>query len=126
MAVDEQATEAEPYADGTILTDVLGGHAKVKLLVVMLSEPERDLNASDISRMAGIDRSTFYDHIDDLRAWDLIEQTRSVGNSKMYRINKESEAAKAFGKFEWELIETLAEKEQAEELDESNRPILVE
>ncbi|RBI59456.1 hypothetical protein DMJ13_22870 [halophilic archaeon] len=125
MAVDE-TTATEAYADGTILTDVLGGHAKVKLLVALLSETDRDMNASDISRMAGIDRSTFYDHIDDLRAWGIVEQTRTVGNSKMYRLNTDSEAAKVLGKLEWELLEVLAEKEQAEELDEENRPILVE
>lgn len=114
------------YADGTILVDVLGGGTKVRILEVLLSEYDRDLNASDISRLAGIGTSSFYNHIDTLRAYGLVEQTRTVGNSPMYQINTESEAAQALARFDWKLIKTVGEKEAAGELDEDNRPIVTD
>lgn len=98
---------AESAASETVLTDVLGGHAKVKILVALLGESDRDLNATEIARLAGIDRSTFYDHIDDLLAYDLVVETRVVGNSQMYRINRESEAAEDLAQLEWDLLDAV-------------------
>ncbi|OAQ51390.1 hypothetical protein HTG_17005 [Natrinema mahii] len=85
------------------LTDVLGDHPKVRILAVLLSESRRDLNPSDIARLAGIERSTFYDHRKDLLNYGLIEETRTVGNSTMYQINKDSDAAQALGEFDHEV-----------------------
>jgi len=59
-------TDVESAVEDTVLTDVLGPHAKVKILTALLSENDRDLNATEIARPAGIDRSTFYEHLDDL------------------------------------------------------------
>jgi len=101
-------SDSESYADGTILTDVLGPHAKVKMLAVLIADSDRDLNPTEIARLAGIDRSTFYEHIDDLLAYDLVEQTRTVGNSPMYRINRDSAAAEDLAQFEWDLLEATA------------------
>lgn len=102
--------ETEAYADDTVLTDVLGPHAKVKILTVLIANSHRDLNPTEIARLAGIDRSTFYDHIDDLLAYDLIEQTRTVGNSPMYRINRDSAAAEDLAQFEWDLLDAISEE----------------
>ena len=67
----------EAAAEETVLTDVLGPHAKVKILTVLIGESDRDLNPTDIARLAGIDRSTFYEHIDDLVAYDVVEIGRA-------------------------------------------------
>jgi DNA-binding transcriptional ArsR family regulator len=99
----------EAVADDTVLTDVLGPHAKVKILVALVDANNRDLNASDVARLAGIDRSTFYDHIEDLMAYDLIEVTRRVGNSKMYRIDRENPAAEDLAQLEWDLLDYVPE-----------------
>ena len=100
-------TADETYADGTALTNAMGDHSKTKILAVMIGDHEQDLTASNIARMAGIERSTFYDHIDTLLDYGLIKITREAGNSTMYQINKDSEAAKAIAKFEWDLLDTL-------------------
>lgn len=106
---DAWETEMESYADDTVLTDVLGPHAKVKILTVLIADNDRDLNPTEIARLAGIDRSTFYEHIDDLLAYDLVEQTRTVGNSPMYRINRDSAAAGDLAQFEWDLLDAIPE-----------------
>ncbi|WP_135827572.1 winged helix-turn-helix domain-containing protein [Halorussus halobius] len=105
--IDENASEAA--AEGTVLTDVLGPHAKVKILVALLSENDRDLNPTDVSRLAGIDRSTFYEHIDDLVAYGVVERTRTVGNSQMYRINRDNPAAEDLAQLEWDLLDCVPE-----------------
>jgi sugar-specific transcriptional regulator TrmB len=79
------------------------------MLVAFVDANDRDLNASDVARLAGIDRSTFYDHIEDLLAYDLIEVTRTVGNSKMYRIDRENPAAEDLAQLEWDLLDYVPE-----------------
>jgi DNA-binding transcriptional ArsR family regulator len=126
MSTETLITGDEPAADRRILVDVIGKEAPVRILAVLIGEADRDLNPSEIYEEAGVSSSTFYNHIDDLRAWGLVEKTRMAGNSPMYQINKDSTAAERLANFEWELIEHLVEKEEAGELDEENRPILVD
>lgn len=108
--LDTDAGEA--YADDTLLTRILGGHPKTKILIALIGEARRDCNPTDIARLAGIDRTTFYKHIDELVEFELVEKTRVVGQSQMYQINRDSPAAEALAQLEWELIEFRAENEQ--------------
>lgn len=103
-----QSEPAESAASETVLTDVLGGHAKVRILSALIGDSDRDLNATEVARLAGIDRSTFYDHVDDLLAYDLVVETRTVGNSTMYQINRDSEAAEDIAQLEWDLLDEVA------------------
>lgn len=105
-----EQTYCEADAENTVLTNVLGPHAKVKILVALLGENNRDLNPTDISRLAGIDRSTFYEHIDDLLAYEMVEETRTVGNSQMYKINRDNPAAEALAQMEWELLDYIPQE----------------
>ncbi|PSQ66114.1 MAG: ArsR family transcriptional regulator [Halobacteriales archaeon SW_9_67_24] len=102
-------SEQEAAAEDTVLTDVLGPHAKVRILAAFLGENDRDLNATEVSRLAGIDRSTFYEHIDDLLDYRLVEKTRTIGNSTMYRINRDNAAAEDLAQLEWDLLDHVSE-----------------
>lgn len=115
----------EAYADDTVLTDVLGNHPKTKILIALIAEADQDLNPSDIAHLAGINRGTVYQHIDDLVAYDLVVQTRQVGNSQLYQINRES-PVEDLAKLEWGLVEFLAEREQHGDrpVDKHGRPTL--
>ncbi len=81
------------YSDNTPLLAVFGDTARAKILAALLSESDRDLNVSDIARIAGVARTTVYDHLDQLQKLGLVEQTRKIGDSKMYQINEDSELA---------------------------------
>lgn len=109
MSTLETDDETEDAAESTVLTNVLGNHGKVKILVVLLARNGRDLNATEIARLAGIDRSTFYEHIDDLLEYEMVVETRTVGNSQMYRINKDNAAAEDLAWMEWDLLEYVGE-----------------
>lgn len=83
----------------------------MKILVALLGENHRDLNATEIARLAGIDRSTFYDHLNDLLDYEMLVETRQVANSQMYRINRDNPAAEALAKAEWELLDYVTKLE---------------
>lgn len=102
----------DAYAEGTYLVDILGDPSKVKILATMLGDHNQDLTASDIARMSGIDRTTFYDHIETILDYGLVKIIREAGNSKMYKINKDSEAAQALAEFEWKILDTVGEDGQ--------------
>lgn len=87
----DEGPENGAYADDTPLLAVFGDTGRAKILAALLSEEDRDLNVSDIARIAGVARTTVYDHLDKLQQLGLVEQTREVGESKMYQINEDSE-----------------------------------
>jgi len=105
----ERDTDRDDYASGTYFVDVLGDSPKARILAALLGSHNEDLNISDIARIAGIDRSTVYRNMDDLLDYGLIEQSRTVGNSKMYRIDKDNSAAQKLAAFEWELLDHVDE-----------------
>jgi DNA-binding transcriptional ArsR family regulator len=102
----------EAYADRTVFTEALGDHPRARILSVCLVDHDCDLNASEISHMAGIERSTFNDHIDILLNYGLVKITSETDGNKMYTINKDSWAAKSLGEFGWRLLDTLNDEGQ--------------
>lgn len=101
--------------EGSVVIDVLGDHPKTRILLALLTDSDRDYNISDIATLADTDRSTVYRHIDDLIDVGLVVETRKTGNAQMYQINHDSEAAQAFGTFEWEVIRALGDREDSED-----------
>jgi len=97
--------EEEALGEETVLNELFGDHPKTRMMVVFLSEKRTDINISELARLAGIDRSTVYAHLDDLLELGVVEKTREVGGSKMYRINRENEAAEKIAELEWALVE---------------------
>ena len=105
----ETKEDAEPYAEDSVLKEVFGNHAEPKILAALLSEPDQDLNVTQISELAGVSRKTVYQHLDRFVDLGLVEQPREVAGSKMYVIDTEDEAAEKLAEFEWEMIDRVAE-----------------
>lgn len=103
------AVETEAYAEDTPLTHLFGSGARVKILAALLGEKDNDLNTTDIARLAGVARSTVYQHLDDLVELGVVERTRSVGDSPMYRIDPDSEIAESLDKLEGVTLRQLLE-----------------
>jgi hypothetical protein len=117
-------TEGEvAVTDEHLLLGALGDHPKTQMLAVFRGSPEKDFNVTEIADYAGIKRDTVYKYIDGLRVWGFIEKTRKVGNSQMFALNTESDAAEALSKLEWHLMEHLANKEADSEIDDDNNPL---
>ncbi|KOX91444.1 hypothetical protein AMS69_18910 [Haloarcula rubripromontorii] len=90
----------EAYAEDTPLTWAFGDTPKVKIIAALLSEAERDINISDISRLSGVSRSAIYEHLDDLVELGVVAQTREMGGSTLYQINTENEAVEKIAELE--------------------------
>lgn len=105
----ELTQETESYAEDTPLTHLFGSGARVKIIAALLGEKDNDLNTTDIARLAGVARSTVYQHLDDLVELGVVERTRSVGDSPMYRIDPESEVAEHLDMLEGVTLRRLLE-----------------
>lgn len=101
--------DSVPFAEQTVITDLLGDHPKVKILSVLSSEA-RDISVSRIAKQSGASRSTVYNHLDDLLELNVVVQTRELGGSPLYELNKNDEAAKKFAQLEWAVLDNVSEE----------------
>jgi len=108
MSIKED--NGQTYADGTALTKLLGESPKVKIIASLLSENDVDLNVTDIADLAGLHRTTVYDHLDNLQELGVVVKTREVSGSPMYRINRDSDVAEDLATLEWDLLDAVADK----------------
>ena len=107
---DTPDTDAdEAYAEGTVLTKLLGDGPKVAILSALLADADQefDYTITEIAELAGVSRNTVYRHIDDLIELDAVVKTRESGGSPRYKLNKENQAAKRLAQLEWDLMEQL-------------------
>ena len=104
-------TKSDAYADDAPLAHLFGSPARTRILSAFVAERGRDLSTSDIARLAGVARSTVYNHIDDLLELGVIEHTRDVqaGHSPMYQLNEDSEIAEYLYKLEGVTLKRLLE-----------------
>jgi DNA-binding transcriptional ArsR family regulator len=56
------------FADNTPLVELLGDHARPRILAVLTAHKSRDFNVSELARHAGLARKTVYNHVDALEA----------------------------------------------------------
>lgn len=101
-------TEDTTFAEESALTDLFGDHPKTKILAVLLSEA-RDVNITRIAELGGMSRSTVYKHVEDLQELGIVEQTRKIGGSPLYQLNRESDVAEKLGQLEWDLLDVYGE-----------------
>lgn len=109
-------TDSQSYAENAALTKLFGDSPKVKILAVLLQQG-RDTNISTIADVGGMSRSSVYKYIDDLISLGVVEQTREIGGSPLYQIDKESEVAKRLSELEFALVDVVA-GEVGEEVDD--------
>lgn len=84
---DDQDPATEAYVDRAGLVRLFGSPGRVKMIEAFLKADDEELTGADVAEMAGIDRSTVSRNVDELIELGLIERTRRVGNSKLYRLD---------------------------------------
>lgn len=91
---------------------LFGQPARTKILAAFVSERGRDLNVSYVADLAGVARSTVYDHLDDLRDLGVIEHTRDEGGSPMYQLHEEGDVAEELVRLEGVTLNRLVEMDE--------------
>lgn len=110
----DELDEDREYASQTVLAKLIGKSARAKVLNALLSEDFHDMNVSAIAGLAGVHRTTVYDHLNELQDLGVVVQTRKVGESPMYQINHESQLAKRLKQLQEDLIEELERSDVAD------------
>lgn len=101
------------YGDDAPLTYLLGNSARIRILSAFVAEKGSDISVSEIARLAGVARSTVYNHIGTLEKLDIIIHTRDTenGHSPHYQLNEDNPVAILCYELEGEMIQTLLNSE---------------
>jgi DNA-binding transcriptional ArsR family regulator len=70
-----------------LFTDIFGNAPRVRLLDFLADHPDFDYTISQMAEFADIARPTIYKLVAELLGKDMLIFTRSVGDSKFYRLN---------------------------------------
>ncbi len=73
-------TEDNAFAENHSFMDVFGSPGRTKILAAFVSERGREITVSYVARLAGVSRSTVYNHLDDLKEMGVIEEIDRNGN----------------------------------------------
>ena len=71
----------------SLFIELFGDSPTIKVLDFLLTERELDFSISDMARNAGIGRATLYRILDELIKNEIIMPTRTVGKSKLHKLN---------------------------------------
>ena len=70
-----------------MFTDIFGDAPRVKLLDFLADHPDFDYTISQMAEFANLARPTVYKLVAELQNQDMLTLTRSVGDSRFYRLN---------------------------------------
>ena len=98
----------------------------LKVLDFLMDNESFDYSKTDIAEGTGLSRATLFKAWPKLEALDLITATRSVGQAKMYRLNKQNPIVKKFMELDDAISEYFALKHcnpETSSLDNISMPI---
>lgn len=98
----------------TIFTKAVGNTPRMKVLEFLIEGRELDYSLSDIAEGSEIGRTTLFRIWHDFEKLKLVKQTRTIGNAKLFRLNKENSFIKQLVK----LFDTLIKESLNENLIE--------
>lgn len=74
-----------------MFTELFGGAPHARVFDFLAEDPEVDHTITDISRGADVARPTVYKVLDDFEEQGLVDETRRVGNSRLFQLNLDNE-----------------------------------
>ena len=99
----------------SIFREYMGDSTYIRVLDFLISGQEFDYSMTEIARGSEIGWSVFTKIWAHLIKKEIVKQTRTIGNAKLFKLNKENPFVKKLIKFDWDLtkLETdkLSEKE---------------
>src|SRR3989338_2296896 len=77
-------------AKKSLFIELFGDSPTIRVLDFLLTERELDFSISDMARNAGIGRATLYRIWEQLIKNEIITPTRTIGKSKLYKLNAQN------------------------------------
>lgn len=101
----------------SILIEYFGGSPYMKVLDFLIEGQMFDYGMTEVARGAGVGWSVFTIIWKKLLSKEIIIPTRTIGNAKLFKLNKRNPFVEKLIKFDWELTKLETDKL-------SNRPIV--
>lgn len=116
---------AKSFVDTSPFVELLSAKSRVDITDALIRNPGLTLTASEISELAGRHPSSFHRHKDILEEFQILEPTRDVSGTQLYKLN-ESKVAYHLREAQAALIEQGStvndvQKNLNEEVDEQKR-----
>jgi len=90
---------------------IFGSTPELKTLQFLIAHSHFDYTKKELAEHAGISRQTVYKVLELFLRWEIVKETRKIGNVTLYALNKKNELVKSFKKFDNEIINIIAQKE---------------
>jgi hypothetical protein len=103
------------------LETLFSGNATAKIMDFMISAQERDYSESDIARSSDVPIRTVQREIIKLLESNLIKHVRTVGNTKMYQLDRSSKTGEQIEKLALSLAQIRLHKLTAKAQKEVKR-----
>lgn len=87
----------------SVFVRVFGETPFITVVDTLLDHPTYDYTKTELAEVNDISRPTLYRIWDRLEALDIVEETRKIGNSQLYRLNTDSKLVKKLVSFEKEI-----------------------
>jgi len=94
----------------SIFLQVFGDSPKLRIVDFLVVHSDFDYAMKEIATKSGVGYSTLRLFWDDLIKNNIVELTRELGKAKLYRLNRNNPAVKAFEKMYWEVTDKIIEQ----------------
>ncbi len=78
----------------SLLAEFLGDTPLIRVIDFLIENSIFDYTKTDIAENAGISRATLYNIWPTLEKFELVKESRKIGNTVLYRLNKENPVVK--------------------------------
>jgi|SRR3989344_6963571 len=102
--------EQESEEEKSIFVEYFGSSPYVKVLDFLMQGQEFDYGMTEVARGAGVGWSAFTRIWGELLNKQIIVPTRTIGNAKLFKLNKKNPFVTKLIKFDWELTKLETEK----------------
>ena len=90
---------------------IFGSTPELKTLQFLIAHSHFDYTKKELAENAGISRQTVYKVLKLFLKWEIVKETRKIGNVTLYTLNKKNRLVESFKKFDNEIIDIITQKE---------------
>ncbi|MBU0929853.1 MAG: hypothetical protein KJ623_02180 [Nanoarchaeota archaeon] len=94
----------------SIFVEYFGGSPFIKVLDFLIEGQDFDYSMTEIAKGANVGWSAFTRVWNSLLEKEIVIQTRTIGNAKLFKLNKKNPSVISLIKFDWELTKLETNK----------------
>jgi len=93
-----------------VLSKLFGNTYSTKILEILIENYKDEFTIPDIIEIAGTSRGSTYSYIKSLVSENIVNETRKIGSTQLYKLNLENQSIKALILLEHNLVQEKLEK----------------